>query len=103
MDYNYYISELNTLAANIERLRRGLEQERDAAARPPSDVEYDRGLLAEPPRAVQPQQTEAPKCDCGLPAEFKKSAPQKPKQWRAYFCARPPKDPKNCGFRQWLD
>lgn len=108
MDYSYIISEINVNIANLERLKRGLEQEQgqvqgQPAAQPPSRVEYDRDLLSEPPRAVQPQEDAPPKCNCGLPAEFKKSAPQNPKQWSAYFCARPKNDPKNCGFKKWLD
>jgi hypothetical protein len=112
MDYNYIISELNVMNANLERLKRGVEQERDAekvqpqgdyALAAPSNVEYDRSRLEQQPRAVQPQNGEVVKCNCGLPAEFKKSAPQNPKQWAAWFCARPKGDPKNCGFRKWLD
>lgn len=109
MDNNYFIDELSRIIANLERLKRGLEQERDAGdgqhgrAEAPSRVEYDRSLLGEPPRAVQPEESEVVRCHCGLPAEFKKSAPQNPKQWSAYFCARPKNDPKNCGFRKWLD
>jgi hypothetical protein len=101
MDYNYYISELSVLIASLERLKRSLEQERDKAA--PTHVEYDHSRLNEPPRVKQPNGDEPPKCNCGLPAEFKKSAPQNPKQWAAYFCARPKNDPKNCGFRKWID
>jgi hypothetical protein len=36
MDYNYFISELNALAANVERIKRELEQaQREEIARPP--------------------------------------------------------------------
>jgi hypothetical protein len=103
MDYDYFISELNTLAVNVERLKRGLEQERDRATAKPSQVEYNRDLLSEPPRVVEPVEDTAPKCNCGLPAEFKKSAPQVARPWAAYFCARPKGDPKNCGFKKWID
>jgi hypothetical protein len=102
MDYRYVISEINVTIANLERLKRGLEQEAGAAAGTPSEIEYNRDLLDGPPKAVEPKTGEV-RCNCGLPAEFKKSAPQNPKQWAAYFCARPKSDPKNCGFRKWLD
>lgn len=57
MDYDYVISEINVSIRNLERLKRGLEQERDASkqAGAPRQVEYDRGLLDEPPRAVEPR------------------------------------------------
>lgn len=111
MDYNYFISELNVMRSNIERLLRAAEQERDAekkqpqgeyALNAPSNVEYDRSRLDAPPKAVQPEDGEVVRCNCGLKAEFKKSAPQNPKQWAAYFCARPKNDPKNCGFKKWI-
>lgn len=101
MDIDYVISEVGVTIANLERLKRGLEKERDS---PPQDIKYNQELLEEPPRAVKPDPDKpAVVCNCGLPAAFKKSAPQNPKQWAAYFCARPPKDPKNCGFKKWLD
>lgn len=95
------LKEAREAIARAEIVGRILEEAGRQSA--PFEVKYDRERLSEPPRAVQPEKDAAPRCDCGLPAEFKKSAPQNPKQWAAYFCARPPKDPKNCGFKKWID
>lgn len=63
VDLNYVISEIGRTIGNLERLLRGLEQERDKSSDgegPPLEIEYDRELLREPPRAVEQSKQSQP-------------------------------------------
>lgn len=62
-------------------------------------------IRQEPTQApIHPAQTNGVMCNCGLPAEFQRGHSEKTgKDWARWVCAKPPRDPKNCGFKKWVD
>ena len=45
----------------------------------------------------------APQCNCGLPAVKVSGTAKNGKGWAGWFCPKKKSDPRNCGFKQWID
>lgn len=46
---------------------------------------------------------DVPDCKCGVPALYQSGESKDGSKWERYVCAKPPRDPNNCKFKQWID
>jgi hypothetical protein len=88
---------------NIERLDRiaNLCEEIAREIRSITGTEFQSPTIREQAKA---ESRNGIQCNCGIAAEYQTGTSEKTgKDWARYVCSKPPRDPKNCGFKRWVD